>query len=107
PEQTRKILIGPSLNVDPLGRTVVDLGTNEGLEVVELDLNLVRETREKLPLLQNRRTDVYARNPNAKVPLPMAGAPKLNRRRKKFRRQGDSATLQRIRAFHICPSTGF
>ena len=54
--------------VDPLGRTVVDLGTNEGLEVVELDLDLVRETREKLPLLQNRRADVYARSTNAKLP---------------------------------------
>ena len=68
PDQTGNIYIGHSLIVDPLGRTVVDLGTNEGLEVVELDLNLVRETREKLPLLQNRRTDVYARNPNAKLP---------------------------------------
>jgi len=68
PDQTGNIYIGHSLIVDPLGRTAVDLGTNEGLEVVELDLNLVRETREKLPLLQNRRTDVYARNSNAKLP---------------------------------------
>ena len=48
--------------VDPLGRTVVDLGAKECLEVVDLDLNVVRETREKLPLLKNRRTDVYAQH---------------------------------------------
>jgi predicted amidohydrolase len=48
--------------VDPLGRTLVDLGEKEGLEVAELDLKLVNETREKLPLLKNRRTDVYARH---------------------------------------------
>jgi len=67
PDQTGNIYIGHSMIVDPLGRTVVDLGTNEGLEVVELDLDLVRETREKLPLLQNRRADVYTRSPNAKL----------------------------------------
>jgi deaminated glutathione amidase len=68
PDQTGNIYIGHSLIVDPLGRTVVDLGTHEGLEVVEIDLDLVRETREKLPLLQNRRADVYARSPKAKLP---------------------------------------
>ena len=47
--------------VDPLGRTIVDLAEKETLEVVDLDLKLVNETREKLPLLNNRRTDVYAR----------------------------------------------
>jgi predicted amidohydrolase len=47
--------------VDPLGRTIVDLDVKETLEVVEVDLKLVNETREKLPLLNNRRTDVYAR----------------------------------------------
>jgi predicted amidohydrolase len=48
--------------VDPLGRTIVDLGEEQGLKVVELDLKLVTETREKLPLLKNRRTDVYMRH---------------------------------------------
>ena len=46
--------------VDPLGRTLADLGDKEGLAVVDLDLSLVAEVREKLPLLQNRRADVYA-----------------------------------------------
>ena len=38
------------------------------VEVIDLDFNLVYETREKLPLLKNRRTDVYTRNPSAKLP---------------------------------------
>jgi hypothetical protein len=38
------------------------LGDKEGFEVVNLDLKLVTETREKLPLLKNRRTDVYMRH---------------------------------------------
>jgi hypothetical protein len=36
------------------------------LEVVDHDVDLVKETREKLPLLKNRRTDVYARHPLTK-----------------------------------------
>jgi predicted amidohydrolase len=66
PAQVGTIYIGHSMVVDPLGRTIVDLGEKEGLEVVELDLKLVCETREKLPLLKNRRTDVYARHPLTK-----------------------------------------
>lgn len=61
PDQTGNIYIGRSMIVDPLGRTIVDLDVKETLEVVEVDLKLVNETREKLPLLKNRRTDVYAR----------------------------------------------
>jgi deaminated glutathione amidase len=63
PGQVGNIYIGHSMVVDPLGRTMVDLGEKEGLNVVDLDLNLLIETREKLPLLKNRRTDVYARHP--------------------------------------------
>jgi predicted amidohydrolase len=68
PGQTGNIYIGHSMIVDPLGRSLVDLDAEEGLEVVELNLALVQETREKLPLLKNRRADVYARSPNAKLP---------------------------------------
>jgi predicted amidohydrolase len=62
PAQVENIYIGHSMAVDPLGRTLVDLGEKEGLAIVEVDVDLVRDTREKLPLLQNRRTDVYARH---------------------------------------------
>jgi deaminated glutathione amidase len=66
PGQVGNIYIGHSMAVDPLGRTIVDLGDKEGFEVVNLDLKLVTETRQKLPLLKNRRTDVYARHPLTK-----------------------------------------
>ncbi|HEX2932949.1 MAG TPA: carbon-nitrogen hydrolase family protein [Candidatus Binatia bacterium] len=62
PAQVGNIYIGHSMAVDPLGRTLADLGDNEDMTIIELDLSLLRETREKLPLLQNRRTDVYARH---------------------------------------------
>jgi len=62
PGQVGNIYIGHSMAADPLGRTIVDLGDKEGFEVVELDLKLIAETREKLPLLKNLRTDVYMRH---------------------------------------------
>jgi deaminated glutathione amidase len=67
PDQVRNIYIGHSMIVDPLGRTIVDLGEKEGLEFADLDLNLLGETRDKLPLLKNRRADVYALSQEAKL----------------------------------------
>jgi predicted amidohydrolase len=62
PNQVGNIYTGHSMAVDPLGRTLGDLGETEGLKVIELDLKLVGDAREKLPLLKNRRTDVYAKH---------------------------------------------
>ena len=62
PNQVGNIYTGHSMAVDPLGRTMVDLGERPGLEVVELDLSLVNEVRGKLPLLKNRRIDVYQKH---------------------------------------------
>jgi len=62
PDQTGNIYIGHSLVVDPFGRIVVDMGDGEGLEIVDLDLGIVAEAREKLPLLKNRRAEVYAKH---------------------------------------------
>jgi len=62
PNQVGNIYTGHSMAVDPLGRTLVDLEESEGLAVVDIDLAMVNEVREKLPLLQNRRTDVYLRH---------------------------------------------
>ena len=61
PNQVGNIYTGHSMVVDALGRTLVDLEENEGLAVIDLDLELVNEVREKLPLLKNRRSDVYKR----------------------------------------------
>jgi predicted amidohydrolase len=62
PNQVGNIYTGHSMAVDPLGRTLVDLQEKEGLAVIDIDLAMVKEVCEKLPLLQNRRTDVYARH---------------------------------------------
>jgi predicted amidohydrolase len=59
PDQVGNIYIGHSMIVDPLGRTVVDLGDREAVEIVEIEFKLVHDTRAKLPLLQNRRADIY------------------------------------------------
>ena len=61
PDQVENIYIGHSLVVDPFGNIVLDMKKHEGLSLVELDLTLVAETREKLPLLKNRRVDVYSK----------------------------------------------
>jgi deaminated glutathione amidase len=59
PDQVGNIYIGHSMVVDPLGRTVVDFNQREAVEVIEIDSKLVGDTRANLPLLQNRRTDIY------------------------------------------------
>jgi predicted amidohydrolase len=61
PDQTGNLYMGHSLVVDPFGRIVLEMGDREGLEFAELDLGLVAEAREKLPLLKNRRAEVYAK----------------------------------------------
>lgn len=61
PGQVGNIYIGHSMAVDPLGRTLIDLEEEEGLAIIDIDPDLLRDTREKLPLLKNRRTDIYAR----------------------------------------------
>lgn len=62
PNQVGNIYTGHSMAVDPLGRTLADLGEDEILDVVELDIELVNEVREKLPLLKNRRPAIYAKH---------------------------------------------
>jgi len=62
PNQVGNIYTGHSMAVDPLGRVLVDMGEREGLEIVELDLALVDATRQKLPLLKNRRSQVYLKH---------------------------------------------
>jgi predicted amidohydrolase len=35
------------------------MGERQDLAIVDLDLSMVGEVREKLPLLKNRRADIY------------------------------------------------
>ena len=59
PDQVGNVYVGHSMVVDPFGRVVIDMGERQGLEIVDLDLSLLGEVREKLPLLKNRRADIY------------------------------------------------
>ena len=61
PDQIGNIYVGHSMVVDPFGRIVLDMEEREGLEVVELDNKLVDDVRKKLPLLKNRRSDIYSK----------------------------------------------
>jgi predicted amidohydrolase len=48
--------------VDPFGTVLLDMGNKEGMEVVELEKSNIMKVRDQLPLLKNRRTDVYKKN---------------------------------------------
>jgi len=48
------------LVVDPYGKILLDKKKKQGIGFVNIDLNKVKQTRKFLPLLQNRRTDVYS-----------------------------------------------
>lgn len=59
PDQLGNIYCGRSMAVDPFGAVLVDMGQCEGVEVIEIDKLRVQKVRQSLPLLKNRRTDVY------------------------------------------------
>lgn len=59
PAQVGNIFTGRSALVDPFGLIKNDLGQGEKLLTVDLDLGLVDEARQALPLMRNRRDDVY------------------------------------------------
>jgi omega-amidase len=58
---------GHSLIVDPMGRVLEQLGDEEAIIIKDLDLSLVNQTRQRLPLLKHRRQDLYALNPDEKL----------------------------------------
>lgn len=64
PNQIGNIFSGRSMVVDPFGIVLLDMGNREGMEVVEIDKSRVQKVRELLPLLKNRRIDVYGNNTN-------------------------------------------
>jgi predicted amidohydrolase len=59
PDQLGNIYCGRSMAVDPFGVVLVDMGQREGVEVVDIDKSRMQKVRKSLPLLKNRRTDVY------------------------------------------------
>jgi len=59
PDQVGNIYCGRSLVVDPYGKILLDMKKKQGIGFADIDNNKVKQTRKILPLLQNRRTDVY------------------------------------------------
>lgn len=59
PNQVGNIYCGHSMAIDPFGVTVLDMKNRQGIEYVDIDTAKIDTTRRTLPLLMNRRTDVY------------------------------------------------
>ena len=59
PDQVGNIYCGRSIVVDPYGKILLDMKKREGIGIVDISLNEVKQVRQRLPLLQNRRTDIY------------------------------------------------
>lgn len=68
PDQVGNIYCGRSIVVDPFGEVLLDMGRRRGIGYAEVDPKMVAKTRRDLPLLQNRRTDIYPS-------FELAGAP--------------------------------
>ena len=60
PDHVGNIYCGRSLAVDPYGKILLDMKKKQGIGFVNIDLDKVKQTRKVLPLLENRRTDVYS-----------------------------------------------
>jgi len=60
PDQIGNIYCGRSLVVDPFGKILLDMKKREGMGTVDISLQQVKQVRKRLPLLQNRRVDIYA-----------------------------------------------
>ena len=63
PDQVGNIYSGRSMAIDPFGITLLDMGGMEGVEVIEIDPDRLKSIRRSLPLLNNRRSDVYQKYP--------------------------------------------
>jgi predicted amidohydrolase len=59
PDQVGNIYCGMSMVVDPFGVVLLDMGQREGIEMVDIDKARIQQVRRALPLLKNRRTDIY------------------------------------------------
>ncbi|WP_297979276.1 carbon-nitrogen hydrolase family protein [uncultured Methanobrevibacter sp.] len=53
---------GHSIVVSPWGEPIEELGYDEELKIVEIDLDEIERVREEIPVLKNRRTDLYEIN---------------------------------------------
>ncbi|MBA4460617.1 MAG: carbon-nitrogen hydrolase family protein [Nitrosopumilaceae archaeon] len=59
PDQVGNIYCGRSVIVDPYGKILVDMKKKQGIAYADIELKKIKQIRKVLPLLKNRRTDVY------------------------------------------------
>jgi len=59
PDQVGNIYCGRSLVIDPYGKILLDMKKKQGIGYVNIELKNVKQIRKILPLLKNRRTDIY------------------------------------------------
>jgi len=64
PDQVGNIYCGRSVVVDPYGKILLDMKKKQGIGYADIELKKIKQTRKVLPLLKNRRTDIY---PNLKA----------------------------------------
>ncbi len=50
---------GHSMIVDPWGKIVVEVGEQPTVVIAEIDVDYVDTVRNRIPVLEDRRTDVY------------------------------------------------
>lgn len=60
PDQVGNIYCGRSIVVDPYGKILLDMKKKQGIGFVNISLDKVKKTRKVLPLLKNRRIDIYS-----------------------------------------------
>jgi len=51
--------LGKSLVADPMGRIIKEMDESEGVEVVDVDLDFIRQRRIKAPFLKDRKPENY------------------------------------------------
>ncbi len=59
PDQVGNIYCGRSLVVDPYGKILLDMKRKSGIGIIDVSTEKIKQVRQKLPLLKNRRTDIY------------------------------------------------
>jgi predicted amidohydrolase len=59
--QTGQRFVGRSMAANPWGVTIASMGIEEGFYTVDIDVELIDRTRDRLPFIQNRRYDVTLR----------------------------------------------
>ena len=60
PDQVGNIYCGRSIVVSPFGKVLLDMKKRQGIGFVNLKLDDLKKTRKELPLLRNRRKDIYS-----------------------------------------------